>query len=119
MKRKSIKLEGEKLELLRKSSDRAIEALYSNLYSLDELSITELKNVSTILKTLTAVQRDLNNLPTFKEENTLKMSEERLKIVREKMTTVGDAENESGIVFMPLAEDEEGEGLSEEEDYDA
>lgn len=119
MKRKSIKLEGEKLELLRKSSDKAIEALYGSLYTLDELSINELKNVATILKTLTAVQRDLNNLPTFKEENTLKISEERLQIVREKMTTLGDAEGESGIVFMPLAEDENGEGAPEEDEYDA
>ena len=76
-----------KLSLLKKTSDRAISALFNTLSDYELLSINDLKNISSILKTLTAVQRDLNDLPTYKEENTIRISNERLSLVRAKSLT--------------------------------
>ncbi len=110
--------EKEKLSLLRKSANRAIEGLYASLEDFSLLSINDLKNISTILKTLTAVQRDLNNLPTYKEENTIRISDERLKLVKAKITSKDDEESETGVVFIPFLDDEE-EGLLNEGEDDA
>ena len=109
-KRKEAKLlesEKEKLSLLRKSANRAIEALYSSLSDYELLSINDLKNISSILKTLTAVQRDLNDLPTYKEENTIRISDERLQLVRAKITSKGEDESKTGVVFIPFLDEED------------
>ncbi len=108
----------DKLALLKKSSDKAIEALYGCLDGYEELSINELKNVSAILKTLTAVQRDLNNLPTFKEENNIRITNERLKLVRERIISADENEDECGIVFIPFADEEDDESVVYEGDED-
>ena len=119
-KRREAKLlenEKEKLSLLRKAANRAIEALYSSLSDYELLSINDLKNISSILKTLTGVQRDLNNLPTYKEENTIRLSDERLQLVRAKITSKGEEESETGVVFIPfLDDDEKDESIIEEEE---
>ena len=103
--------EGNKLSLLQKSSDKSIEALYSMVKDYDVLSINDLKNISSILKALTAIQRDLYDLPTLKDENSIRLSNERLKLVRAKITS-GEDENcdETGVVLIPfLDEEDEGE----------
>ena len=95
----------DKLSLLKKTADCAIEKLYSRLWD-EEPSINDLKNISSVLKTLTAVQRDLNYLPTYKEENTIRISNERLKLVRTGADCEAE-ENETGIVLIPWLEEEE------------
>ena len=111
--------QGDKLYLLKKSSDKAIEALFNSLSGYEELSINELKNVSAILKTLTAVQRDLNNLPTFKEENSLIISKERLQLVRERISGGEDGDDATGIVYIPFTDEEDDENVVYEGDEDA
>jgi len=100
----------DKLMLLKNASDRAIEALYNSLADYELLSINDLKNISSILKTLTGVQRDLNDLPNYKEENTIRISNERLQIVRAKISSSGsDDENETGVVLIPFLDEENEE----------
>ena len=100
--------QGNKLYLLQKSSDKSIEALYSMVKDYDVLSINDLKNISSILKALTAIQRDLYDLPTLKEENSIRISNERLKLVRAKISS-GETEDESetGVVLIPFLDEEE------------
>ena len=97
-----------KLFLLQKSSDKSIEALYSMVKDYDVLSINDLKNISSILKALTAIQRDLYDLPTLKDENSIRISNERLKLVRAKIPS-GEAEDEgeTGVVLIPFLDEEE------------
>ena len=100
--------DNKKLSLLQKACEKSIEALYSKLD--DELSINDIKNISVILKTLTGVQRDLNDLPNYKEENTIRISNERLQIVRAKISSSGsDDENETGVVLIPFLDEENEE----------
>ena len=100
----------EKLSLLKKSSDKSVEALYSMVNDYEVLSINDLKNISSILKTLTAIQRDLYDLPTLKDENSIRISNEKLKLVRAKIETGGDDEKDScGVVLIPFINDEEDE----------
>ncbi|MBE6741528.1 MAG: hypothetical protein E7570_04405 [Ruminococcaceae bacterium] len=97
----------DKLCILKKTADTAIEMLYGKLWE-GEPSINDLKNISSVLKTLTAVQRDLNYLPTFKEENTIRISNERLKLVRTGVKC-DEEESETGIVLIPWLDEEEEE----------
>ena len=109
----------DKLHLLKRASDKAIEALYSKLCDYCDLSINDLKNLSAILKTLTGVQRDLNNLPTFKEENSILLSKERLQLVRARISSDDGEDSETGVVFIPfLDEEEEGEAFVTEGEDD-
>ena len=110
VKKRKLKSEADnensnKLSTLQKAADRSIQSLYSKLYE-EDLSINDIKNISTILKTLTAVQRDLNDLPTYKEENSVRISNERLKLVQAKITSGADNETETGVVFIPLIDEE-------------
>ena len=95
-----------KLSLLRKSADKTIEELYAFLSEYEKPGLNELKNAATVLKTLTAVQRDLNNLPTYKEENSIYISREKLQLVRDKITFDSDSESETGIALIPFAEED-------------
>ena len=96
----------DKLSLLQKAADKSIQSLYSKLYE-EELSINDIKNISTILKTLTAVQRDLNDLPTYKEQNSVRISNERLQLVKAKITSGGDEKSETGVVLIPFLDEED------------
>ncbi|MBQ9531139.1 MAG: hypothetical protein IJR70_03595 [Eubacterium sp.] len=95
-----------KLSILQKAADKSIQSLYAKLYE-EELSINDIKNISTILKTLTAVQRDLYGLPTFKEENSVRLSNERLKLVKAKITSSEDDDKETGVVLIPFLDEED------------
>lgn len=99
--------DNKKLSLLQKACEKSIEALYSKLD--DELSINDIKNISVILKTLTGVQRDLNDLPTFKEKNSIRLSNERMQLVRAKIATGDEEENETGVVLIPFLDEEKEE----------
>ncbi len=95
-----------KLSILQKATDKSIQSLYSKLYE-EELSINDIKNISTILKTLTAVQRDLNDLPTYKEQNSVRISNERLQLVKAKISSSGDESSETGVVLIPFLDEED------------
>ena len=109
----------EKLSKLCIATDKTIECVDEYLNSSEDISVNELKNIASILKTLTSVQRDLNGILTVKEQSSLTISKQRLKLAMERIGGEDDIKGETGVVFIPFLADEETDNIFTEGEEDA
>ena len=67
-------------------------------------------NLSAALKTLTAVLRDVNDIPSLKEQRNYELAKEKLEQQRKKTEQVSEAA-ESGVVMLPEVTGSQGEQM--------
>lgn len=114
--KKTLNKESDKLLKLCNATDKAIEYVEKCFDDYvdpekDTISISALKDIAAILKTLTGVQRNLRGILTVQEENALIIAKEKLQLERERIGFDEGETGETGVVVIPALASDESENV--------